>query len=84
MNKISDEEKMAVDQTILKISHWIASRKFEMMHSCLTKDATMGFNLACDFLSHELMKIREATEYKVDDQKYQTAYNFHVQKEDIK
>jgi len=77
MEKITDEQKIAVDRTLLKIASFIGSRKMELVHSCLTKDATMGFNLACDFLSHELRKIRELSEWEKESSEYEVAYVVH-------
>ena len=51
MEKISDEEKIIVDRVLLKMAGYIKDRKLDLYHSCLTHDATMGFNLVksgCD------------------------------------
>lgn len=53
----TNERKEIVREVILRVSSWIKDRK--MHDGLLTEDATQGFNLACDFLSHELMKLQE-------------------------
>ena len=74
--QISDEQKQAVDTTLLKVAAWIEGRKMQKLHSALVPDATDGFNLACDFLAHELRKMRELTEWN-KEKGYSAAYNFH-------
>ena len=76
MTPISDKEKQAVDITILKIASYISNRKMCMDSSALVPDATMGFNLACDFLAHEIRKMREMTEWRKENG-YAAAYTFH-------
>jgi len=53
----TEERKEIVRHTIARIAVWIKSRKLEQ--GTLTEHATDGFNLACDFLSHELTKLQE-------------------------
>lgn len=53
----TDERKEIVRHTIGRISVYIKSRKLEQ--GTLTEQATGGFNLACDFLADELLKLQE-------------------------
>ncbi len=76
MEQITDAEKIIVDRVLLKISRYIQNRKLDIYHSNLTHDATLGFNLACDFLAHELQKIREANEWSKEEG-YKTTSSFH-------
>ncbi len=76
MEKISEQEKKIVDITILKIARWIETRRLDDDANCLIPDAQQGFNLACEFLSHELRKMREMTAWNKEDG-YTTAYSFH-------
>ena len=57
--RIQDGDKVSWDKLWLGICTFIEGRKVAVDGSFLTKDAAMGFNLACDFLAHELRKIRE-------------------------
>ncbi len=77
MEQITDEQKIAVDRTLLKIAGFIESRKMDLVCSCLTKDATIGFNLACDFLAHELRKIRELSDWQKETSSYEVGYVVH-------
>ena len=74
--EITDEQKMAVDKTLVQVAAWIASRKIDPLSSCLTPDTTDGFNLACDFMSHELRKIREMTKWS-KEKGWEAQYAFH-------
>lgn len=48
-----------------KISDWIVSCKLkDDQTNPLTPDAMMAFNLACDFLSHQLKQVAQKIETK--------------------
>lgn len=53
----TDERKEIIRHTIARIAIWVKGRK--LGPGALTEHATDGFNLACDFLSHELMVMQE-------------------------
>lgn len=53
----TEERMQIVRETIGRIATYIKGRKLD--EGTFTKDATAGFNLACDFLSHELFKMQE-------------------------
>lgn len=55
--KATEERQEIARTTIARLALWVKERKLEQ--GLLTEDATAGFNLACDFLSHEMMKIQE-------------------------
>jgi len=57
----TEERKKIIKLTIAKLAAWIRNRKITEDGSVIKKDAAMGFNLACDFLSHELNKMKEIT-----------------------
>lgn len=78
MKKITDQEKIIVDMVMLRISNYVESRKLDPLNTCLISDATMGFNMACDFIAYELKKIREATNWRKEDNSYEAAYNITV------
>lgn len=42
---------------ILGIASFIESRKIDAANSMLVPNAAEGFNLACDFLSHQLREL---------------------------
>ena len=81
MKPLSDEQKIAVDRTLLKLVAYITNRKMETSGTVLVPDATAGFNLACDFLSHEIRKMREMTDWDVETKSYSSAYTFHEETE---
>lgn len=54
-------DELAKDLRAAKIvrltSNFLKSKKLDPVTSPLTAEATAGFNLACDFLSHELFTV---------------------------
>lgn len=52
----TEERKKITREIIARIAIFIKNRKLD--DGTLTKDATLGFNLACDFLSHELTQMQ--------------------------
>lgn len=53
------EKKIAELRAVLaRISFYIKSKKLDVDGSCLTKEATLGFNLACDFIADDLIKLQ--------------------------
>ena len=56
-----------------KIADWIQTRKLTEK-TCLTDQATGGFNLACDFLTHELHKLAS-----LDNEKFLNSYKKDIE-----
>jgi hypothetical protein len=55
---MNEEEKKHVARVVMqRVALFIEGRKFEPGRSCLTEQAAGGFNLACDFLAHELKRL---------------------------
>lgn len=80
MEPITDEQKIVVDMTLLQIAKWIESRKLDpTFNAPLIPDAVAGFNLACEFLSHELRRMRELNNWSKESG-YKTVYTFHKDK----
>lgn len=75
--KITDEEKIVVDTTLMKVAAWVESRKLSTESSPLVSDATGGFNLACDFISNEIKRMREQTDWQSDGG-FLALYHFHL------
>ena len=57
--ELNDERVNIIRWQMAKIAYHIRGRKLDYDGGCLTKEATMGFNLACDFLADELTKIQQ-------------------------
>ncbi len=55
----TEERKQIVRETIGRIAVWVKQRKMEVPNSSFTEEGALGFNLACDFLSHELMRMHD-------------------------
>jgi hypothetical protein len=52
--EVTEERKAIALMTISRIADYISARKIDPNDSTLVKNAADGFNLACDFLAHEL------------------------------
>lgn len=52
--ELTEERKAIALMTISRIADYISARKIDQNDSTFVKDAAGGFNLACDFLTHEL------------------------------
>lgn len=62
-----DNKQLQIDAAraaMRKVADYIESRKLTGK-ACLTPEATGGYNLACDFLAHELRKMAEAPNEKL-------------------
>ena len=54
----TEERKAIVLMTISRIADYISARKIDPIDSAFVKNAAEGFNLACDFLAHELRQMQ--------------------------